>query len=119
MKVSRKEAARQCVSVFDTNFFKAFGEPSRIAVLQELILLGRSDIAGIAARLPQDRSVITRHLQILADAGVVRAQKEGRHVFYQLDAPAVRRRLEEILATTKLLESAMGAELCKMVKTGS
>jgi DNA-binding transcriptional ArsR family regulator len=119
MKVSRKEAARQCVSVFDTNFFKAFGEPSRIAVLQELILLGRSDIAGISARLPQDRSVITRHLQLLAEAGVVRAQKEGRHVFYQLDAPAVRRRLEEILTTTKLLESAMGAELCKVAKAGA
>ncbi|MEQ1864196.1 MAG: transcriptional regulator [Micropepsaceae bacterium] len=119
MKVSRKDAARQCVAVFDTNFFKAFCEPSRIAVLQELILLGRSDIAGIAARLPQDRSVVTRHLQMLADARVVRAQKEGRHVFYQLDAPAVRRRLEEILATTKLLELATGADLCKMLKTGS
>lgn len=118
MKVSRKDAAKQCVAVFDTNFFKAFCEPSRIAVLQELILLGRSDISGIAERLPQDRSVITRHLQILAEAGVVRAQKEGRHVFYQLDASAVRLRLEEILATTKVLESAIGAELCKMVKTG-
>lgn len=118
MKVSRKEAARQCVAVFDTNFFKAFCEPARIAVLQELILVGRADIAGIADRLPQDRSVIARHLQMLADAGVVRAEKAGRHVFYQLDAPAVRRRLEEILATTKMLESAIGAELCKVVKTG-
>jgi DNA-binding transcriptional ArsR family regulator len=119
MNVSRKEAARQCVAVFDTNFFKALCEPSRIAVLQELILLGRSDVARIAERLPQDRSVITRHLQLLAEAGVVRAEKDGRHVFYQLDAPAVRRRLEEILATTKLLEAAIGAELCKMVQTGS
>jgi DNA-binding transcriptional ArsR family regulator len=119
MKVSRKEAARQCLAVFDTNFFKAFCEPARIAVLQELILVGRADIAGIADRLPQDRSVIARHLQMLADAGVVRAEKEGRHVFYQLDAPAVRRRLEEILATPKMLESAIGAELCKVVKTGS
>lgn len=119
MKASRKEAARQCVAVFDTSFFKAFCEPSRIAVLQELILLGRSDIAGIAERLPQDRSVITRHLQLLAEAGVVRAEKEGRHVYYQLDAPAVRRRLEEILATTKMLESAIGAETCKILRTGA
>lgn len=119
MKVSRKEAARQCVAVFDTNFFKAFCEPARIAVLQELILLGRADIGGIADRLPQDRSVIARHLQLLAEAGVVRAEKEGRHVFYQLDAPAVRRRLEEILATTKLLEAAVGADLCKVMKAGS
>jgi DNA-binding transcriptional ArsR family regulator len=118
MKVSRKEAARQCVAVFDTTFFKALCEPARIAVLQELILTGRADIAEIAERLPQDRSVIARHLQQLADAGIVCAEKEGRHVYYQLDAPAVRRRLEEILATTKLLEAAIGSEFCKVVKTG-
>ena len=117
MKVSRKEAARQCVAVFDTNFFKALCEPARIAVLQELILVGRADIGGISERLPQDRSVIARHLQQLADAGIVRAEKDGRHVFYQLDAPSVRRRLEQVLATTKLLESAIGADRCKVVKT--
>lgn len=106
MKLSRKDAARQCVAVFDTRFFKALCEPARISVLQALILLGRADIAAIADRLPQDRSVIARHLQLLADAGIARAEKAGRHVFYQLDASAVRERLESILATTKLLESA-------------
>jgi hypothetical protein len=64
--MSRQEAARQCVAVFDTGFFKALCEPARIAVLRELILLGRADIAAIADRLPQDRSVIARHLQQLA-----------------------------------------------------
>ena len=118
MKISRKEAARQCVAVFDTNFFKALCEPSRIAVLQELILLGRADIAAVAERLPQDRSVIARHLQQLAEAGVVRAGKEGRHVFYQIDVSAIRQRLEGILETTKFLEAAVGADLCKAVKTG-
>jgi len=43
----------------------------------------------------------------------------GRHVFFQIDASAVRERLEGILAITKLLESAIGAELCKGAKTGS
>src|SRR5260221_14246679 len=97
MKLSLKKAARQCVAVFDTPFFRAFCEPSRIAVLQELILLGRADIAGVAQRLPQDRSVVARHLQLLADAGIVTADREGRHVFYRLDASAVRARLENIL----------------------
>jgi DNA-binding transcriptional ArsR family regulator len=119
MKVSRQEAARRCVAVFDTKFFKALCEPSRIAVLQELILLGRGDIAAIAGRLPQDRSVVARHLQQLAEAGIVGAEKEGRHVFYQIDAVAVRRRLEGILATTKFLEAAMGTEVHKNAKTGA
>jgi ArsR family transcriptional regulator, zinc-responsive transcriptional repressor len=108
MKVSRQEAARRCVAVFDTGFFKALCEPARIAVLRELILLGRGDIAAIAARLPQDRSVVARHLHQLAAAEIVTAEKEGRHVFYQIDAEAVAERLEGILAITRLLASAMG-----------
>ena len=108
MKVSRQDAARRCVAVFDTGFFKALCEPARIAVLRELILLGRGDIATIAARLPQDRSVVARHLHQLAAAEIVAAEKEGRHVFYQIDAEAVAERLEGILAITRLLASAMG-----------
>jgi DNA-binding transcriptional ArsR family regulator len=107
MTVSRQEAARRCVAVFDTGFFRALCEPARIAVLRELILLGRADIAAIAARQPQDRSVVARHLQQLAAAQIIRASKEGRHVFYQIDARSVAARLEGILAITRLLESAM------------
>ena len=106
--VSRREAARRCVAVFDTGFFRALCEPARIAVLRELILLGRADIAAIAARLPQDRSVVARHLQQLAAAQIIRASKEGRHVFYQIDPGSVAARLEGILALTRLLEAAMG-----------
>ena len=106
MKVSRQEAARQCVSVFDTGFFKALCEPARIAVLRELILLGRADIAAIADRLPQDRSVIARHLQQLAAAKIVQAAREGRHVFYEVNAAGVAERLESILEITRLLQSA-------------
>ena len=107
MTMSREEAAKQCVAVFDTGFFKALCEPARIAVLQEVVLLGRADVATIAERQPQDRSVITRHLQQLAAAGIVVAEKEGRHVFYRVDASAIRKRLENILVITRMLEAAM------------
>jgi DNA-binding transcriptional ArsR family regulator len=109
MKLSRGEAARRCVAVFDTQFFKALCQPARIAALRELILLGRADVAAIAARLPQDRSVVTRHLQQLAAAGIVRAKRQGRHVFYEIDASAVAERLQGILSITRQLETAMGA----------
>jgi hypothetical protein len=56
--------------------------------------------------LPQDRSVVARHLQHLAPAHVVTADKQGRHVFYEIDARAVAERLEGILAITRVLESA-------------
>jgi DNA-binding transcriptional ArsR family regulator len=112
-KVTRQEAARRCVAVFDTGFFRALCEPARIAALRELILLGRADIAAIAARLPQDRSVVARHLHQLAAVQIVKAKREGRHVFYEIDASAVAERLEGILAITRLLETAMGAHSVK------
>lgn len=107
MVQSLEKAAHECVAVFDTAFFKALCEPSRIAVLRELILLGRADIGTIAERLPQDRSVIARHLQQLAAAQIVTAERDGRRVLYQIDAAAVATRLEAILATTRLLQGAM------------
>lgn len=107
--LSRKEAAKQCVAVFDTAFFRALCEPARIAVLQEVVLLGRADVATIAERRPQDRSVITRHLQQLAAAGILVAEKEGRHVFYRVDAAAIGKRLENILAITYMLEAPMAS----------
>ncbi len=112
MKNPLEEAAKQCVAVFDTAFFKALCEPSRIAVLQALVLLGRCDIATIAQHVPQDRSVVARHLQQLAAAGIVKAEKDGRHVFYQVDAGAIAKRLEGILATTRFLEAAMTDQRC-------
>jgi DNA-binding transcriptional ArsR family regulator len=57
-------------------------------VLREL-LLGRANIAAITERLPQDRSVIAQHLQQLAAAQIVTAEKQGRHVFYEIDARGV------------------------------
>jgi ArsR family transcriptional regulator, zinc-responsive transcriptional repressor len=107
MTASREEAAKQCVAVFDTVFFKALCEPARIAVLRELILLGRADIAAVSDRLPQDRSVIARHLQHLAAAKIVLSEKVGRHVFYEIDARGVAVRLEGILEITRQLEAAI------------
>jgi ArsR family transcriptional regulator, zinc-responsive transcriptional repressor len=112
-KLTRQEAARRCVAVFDTGFFRALCEPARIAALRELILLGRADIAAIAARLPQDRSVVARHLHQLAAAQIVKANKQGRHVFYEIDATAVAERLESILAITRLLKAAIAADTSK------
>lgn len=95
--MSRQEAVDAAIAVLDTAFFSALQEPARIAVLRRLMLLGRADVGQIAEGLPQERSVISRHLQVLQDAGVVRSTKEGRHRYYQVDGPAVLRSLQAIM----------------------
>jgi DNA-binding transcriptional ArsR family regulator len=105
MSLKWEKAAEQCVSTLDTKFFKALCEPARVAVFRELVLLGRCDIATLSARMPQDRSVISRHLQILADAGIVRAARSGRHILYSIALDEIARRLEEMLKFTRALQT--------------
>ncbi|MNP82038.1 hypothetical protein D3C76_1805540 [compost metagenome] len=45
--------------------------------------------------------MVSRHLQVLLDAGIVRATKVGRQMFYEVDGPAIVKRLEDILHHTK------------------
>lgn len=98
MAARRKTTATSCADVLDTSLFRALCEPIRIELVRLLIAQGRSDLSTLAAALPQDVSVISRHLALLHRAGVVRREKEGRRVLFELDGPALVARLEAILA---------------------
>jgi DNA-binding transcriptional ArsR family regulator len=98
---SRDRAAARMVEILDSPFLRALTEPARLEVLRVLLLHGPADIGTIAERLPQDRSVISRHLKTLEDAGVVRGQREGRHRIYEIDGPAFVTTLEQILGEVR------------------
>lgn len=93
---TRADAADACLEILDTAFFRALCEPVRVDIFRQLILLGRSDVNTIAQAMPQDRSVITRHLQMMERAGLLHAQSEGRHMFYEIDGPAILARISNI-----------------------
>jgi len=95
------KAVDELLQAFDTQFFKAFSEPVRLEIVRFLLKNGRSDVAAIAETFPQDRSVISRHLKTLLDAGIVTAEKETRHMMYQLDGKAVLANLELLVARIK------------------
>jgi DNA-binding transcriptional ArsR family regulator len=94
---TRREAAAQCVAALDASFFKALAEPVRIELLRLFILQGRLDVGSVAAELPQDRSVVARHLQVLERAKILRSTTEGRHTFYEIDGKGVLAQLESLL----------------------
>ena len=100
---TRTQAADACVEVLDADFFRALCEPARLAIFRQLVLLGRSDIATVAEAMPQDRSVIARHLQTLERAGVLHVQTEGRHTFYEIDGPGIASRMEKIVDLMRTL----------------
>ncbi|MNP30437.1 HTH-type transcriptional repressor CzrA [compost metagenome] len=99
--MTRTHAIEAAIESLDSAFFKALCEPSRVAVLKRVMQLGRADVSEIAVDLPQERSVVSRHLQVLLEANIVRATKAGRQVFYEVDGPAIVTRLESILQHTR------------------
>ena len=82
---------------------RALCDPGRQQLVEYLTAHGRSDIGTIATAFPHDRSVISRHLALLDEAGVVRRVKEGRHVFVEIDGPAIVARVRGILARFEAL----------------
>ena len=100
--------AQTALDVFDTKFFKALCEPTRVEIIRKLVLLGGCDVGTIAEGLAQDRSVISRHLVILERAGICQTRKIGRQVFYDLDGPYNVEKVKSILEAIKPM-----AELCK------
>jgi DNA-binding transcriptional ArsR family regulator len=94
---TRRRAARELDGILEAKVFRALCEPARIEILKLLTLWGRSDVATIAAAVPQHRSVISRHLTQLWEAGFLRRQKVGRNVFFEMDGPAVVAQLEDVV----------------------
>lgn len=92
-----QRAAQTLADELDTAFFKALSEPARIALLRSLLAHGGRDIDAIAATFPQDRSVISRHLAVLRDVGLLHAEREGRHVRYRVDGRFAIEKLERLL----------------------
>ena len=65
--------------------FTALADPTRRAILAALAAQGPATATDLAGRLPVTRQAIAKHLALLAEAGLVRAEPgERRRVRYQL-----------------------------------
>ena len=64
--------------------FKVLGDPTRVRILQALHSQ-RLCVCDIAETLEMTQSAISHQLRILRQARLVRAQREGRSMFYCLD----------------------------------
>lgn len=93
-----RQTLDELVANFDSRFFKTLSEPVRMQILKFLMLNGRSDIGTIADHMPQDRSVVSRHLNLMQEAGILTSRKEARYVFYEIDGAAFVDKLETITA---------------------
>ena len=107
---SSLEIIDELVNAFDSKFFKTLSEPVRVEILKFIMLNGRADIGTIAENMPQDRSVISRHLNLMQEVGILNGEKESRHIFYEINSHAFLNKLQNI---TDLLRKCM-AECCSV-----
>ncbi len=69
------------------NVFRAIGEETRLRVMV-LLLRGELTVTEITQILGQSQPRVSRHLKILADAGLVERYREGSWMFYRAADPA-------------------------------
>lgn len=71
--------------LLNPRFFKSLGDPTRLRLLSCLARCAREcSTTEVAECCSVDFSVVTRHLALLADAGILESRKEGRTVFYKV-----------------------------------
>lgn len=63
--------------------FRAIADPTRRLMLDRL-RLGPSAVNELAAKFPQSRPAISKHLRVLREAGLVRESSLGRERIYEL-----------------------------------
>ena len=72
----------------DPRLFRALCDPSRIAILARLAAIcGPATVGEVASCCPVDLSVVSRHLAVLRDAGILDSEKRGREVLYRVRFP--------------------------------
>jgi DNA-binding transcriptional ArsR family regulator len=65
--------------------FAALGDATRLALVARLAAGGPHSISRLAAGSSISRQAITKHLQVLADAGLVRDARSGRERIWECE----------------------------------
>ena len=83
--------------------FKALGHPTRLWMAEQLAG-GEHCVCEFVREIDADFSTISKHLNILKQAGIVEDEKRGLNVYYKLKVPC-------ILNSMSCVEAVMDAQL--------
>jgi len=87
----------------DFDFYKALFDPVRSEIIVFLASHGKKNISEIAENFPQDRSVISRHLELLSRYGIVSKTKTNRYIIYEVNGTFIVDKFEETTQNLKRL----------------
>ena len=81
------------------NTLKVLSDPIRREILEQL-KSGRLSAGEISEKFPVSGAAVSKHLSVLKEADLIRDTKEGKFIFYELNASV----LEEVLLWLKGLK---------------
>ncbi|WLT31173.1 helix-turn-helix transcriptional regulator [Geothrix sp. PMB-07] len=65
--------------------FAALGDATRLGLLVSLCSSGPLSVTRLSAKFEVSRQALTKHLDVLAEAGLVRSSREGRERIWELE----------------------------------
>ncbi|MFZ4534569.1 MAG: ArsR/SmtB family transcription factor [Alsobacter sp.] len=78
------------------DLFRLLGDPSRLKIVVACLRTPLA-VSDIAERLGLSVSLVSHHLRLLKGARLVRADRQGKQIFYGADDMHVRRMVEDMV----------------------
>jgi ArsR family transcriptional regulator, arsenate/arsenite/antimonite-responsive transcriptional repressor len=75
---------------------RALGDPTRREILR-VLRAGDLTAGDIAGRFPMTAASVSHHLSVLKEAGLVRAERNGRNLVYSLETTVFQEFLQQML----------------------
>jgi DNA-binding transcriptional ArsR family regulator len=104
MKVPNDPSESGNISDF-VPFFKAFCHPTRAQII-EFLLGGERCVCEMTGPLDQSQPLVSHHLALLRETGMVRMRNEGARTYYSIDYERFDGDLEGFLAYVERLRNA-------------
>ena len=95
--------------------FSALGDETRLALVARLCAGGPQSIARLTAGSDVTRQAITKHLDVLAGAGLVHGVRRGRERIWELDTDRLEEARSYLEKMSKRWDAALG-RLRKLVE---
>jgi DNA-binding transcriptional ArsR family regulator len=71
--------------------FRMLSDSTRLSILRTLMEKGEQNVGQVVVATRGTQANVSKHLKLLADAGLVARRKSGLNVLYRLDDPVVER----------------------------
>ena len=69
--------------------WRALSDPTRRALFETLTREGAQPVKALTATVEISQPAVSRHLSVLAEAGLVHPRKDGREIHYSADLAAL------------------------------